>query len=184
MTYHQPWAQGSLGIFWLPGAPDAGDGLPGYMMDPAFPGPLLKMELRIIDSQGNNAYGSTIEVWHADENGHYDPSGYTYRRLWHTAGIHAEIDVATALPGIVVYNGQPVYRHIHLQVEPPQPYRGAYNNIADWRGEIRLQLPPWTDPVPPLDDPREVVKLAGPYTAGFGGRTWYLLEATIVLDYP
>jgi hypothetical protein len=184
MTFIAPWAQGNRGSFWRAGAPDVGVGLPGHMHDPDYTGQLLKMEIRIRDSQGNFVAASKIEIWHADQNGHYDESGYNYRRIWHVGGVHAAIDVTTALPGIVIFNGQPKYRHVHLEVTPPQPYRGGTNNISDWRGEILLQLPPWTDAPPPTPDSRQIGQLGGPNNIGFGGRPWYLLKKTIIVDYP
>jgi len=183
MAYHQPWAQGERGPFWRRGAPKGGNGLPGSMYESDYRGELLKMELRVIDSAGNNVYGGEIDVWHADENGHYDDTGYKYRRLWQVGGTHAEIDVTTALPGIVTYNGRRLYRHVHLEVLPPQPYRGRTHNIAGWLGEILLQLPPWNDTPPQQPDPRTIAQLSGPYTQGLGTRSWYLLKKTIVLEY-
>src|SRR5947208_3367909 len=118
MTADHAWAQGSLGPFYKGGAPDLGDGLPGYMFKPSFSGDLLKLEIEIIDTLGHYVYGTKVEIWHCDENGVYDNTGYKYRAIWHTSGLHAGIDVTTALPGTATFNGQKIYRHVHLLITP------------------------------------------------------------------
>src|SRR5262249_32765134 len=146
----------------------------GFMVDPTYPGPLLNINIQLIDRRSYYLTGSNIEIWHADADGHYDASGWNYRGRWQVAGPHGAIDVTTALPGILAYNASPRYRHIHLLVQPvgggpaAGPFHGETGVIEDWKGEILLQLPPWTDPGPVAEDPRSVARLAGPYTHGFG----------------
>jgi len=182
MAFQEPWAQGELGPFWRRGAPKGGNGLPGNMYESGYQGNLLRMRLRVIDSAGSNVYGGEIDIWHADENGHYDDTGYRYRRLWQVAGTHAEVDIVTAFPGIVNYQGRLLYRHVHLYVRPPQRSGNRTRHVISWAGEILLQLPPWNDAPPPQADPRTIAQLSGPHTEGLGTRTWYLLQKTIVLE--
>jgi len=181
MRTQEPWAQGGLGPFYKRGAPDKGDGLPGYMFDSSYTGDLLKLEINVQDTTGHYVYGSTIEIWHCDENGVYDMDGYKYRAIWHVAGIHSGIDVTTVLPGIATYEGRQIYRHVHLSVTPPSESGPWFN----WNGELKLVMPPWTDTpdeIGPVDDPREITDLVGPRTGGFGPNTWYRAKATIVLE--
>jgi len=187
---NEPWVQGTAGPFYRPNAPFDAQSLPGAMYDSATlsaNAELLNIRIRIATSGATpwQVFGARVEIWHADEDGHYDDVGYAYRRTFPTSGLYAAIDVTTLLPGILHFNGSPVYRHVHLQVTPPQPFRGGFNNISDWRGEIKLVLPPWTDPpVPSPEDPRTLAQLSGPNTVGHGGRTWFGLQKTIYLDFP
>lgn len=181
MSIYHAWAQGDIGPFHKSGAPDKGNGLPGSMVDPSYPGDLLKLEIEIIDTLGHYVYGSTIEIWHCDENGIYDETGFKYRAIWHTSGLHAGIDVVTALPGITSFHGNRLYRHAHLIVTPPEP---AARHVVDLRTELKLMLPPWIDTpadIGPIADPREITYLAGPYNRGFGANQWYIARARIVL---
>jgi hypothetical protein len=179
------WNQGDLGPFYLSGAPDGGDSLPGFMFDSSFPGPLLNMKIRVTDTRDHYLTGSNIEIWHADEKGHFDTSNqFKYRRKWNVLGLHGEIDVTTALPGITTYNNRHLSQRIYLQVEPPKA-GATVGHVTDWRGHIDLVLPPWTNqPSPaPQGDPRSIANLGGPNTSGFGGRTWYGLNIAVVLEY-
>ena len=179
------WTQGALGPFFKAGAPDKGDGLPGYMFDSNYKGDLLKLEINVRDTSGAYVHGSTIEIWHCDENGVYDETGYKYRVIWHTAGTHAGIDVTTAFPGIATYNGKQIYRHVHMIVTPPLPKPGVEAHIVDLRCELELMLPPWTDTLAEIglvDDARNTIRLGGPNTGGFGTQKWYLAKTTIILD--
>lgn len=177
------WAQGSLGPFYKSGAPDKGHGLPGSMVVLGYPGDLLKLEIEIVDTLGHYVYGSTVEIWHSDEKGVYDMTGYKYRAIWHTGGTHAGIDVVTALPGVVTFDGRKIYRHVHLLITPPDP-GPASRHIEDLRTELKLVLPPWTDTpadIGPVEDQRQIRYLGGPYHQGFGSNQWYLAKARIVL---
>jgi hypothetical protein len=177
-----PWIQGRLGPMYRPGAPHMGSGLRGVpMYDRAtYRGDLLNIEIKISTSLDVWAYGSTIEMWHADENGEYDEVGFRYRAIWDTAGRHAKINIDTALPGITIWQGRPIYRHINLLVTP-RPNTPGRLQIADWRGEILLQLPGATPPERVVE-PRAVCKLNGPYTHGMRPYTWYQLSKTICLE--
>jgi protocatechuate 3,4-dioxygenase beta subunit len=181
MAFQEPWAQGERGPFWRHGAPKGGVGLPGSMTESSYRGDLLRMMFRVIDSAGYNVYGCEIDIWHADENGIYDDTGFRYRRLWQAGGTHADVDIVTALPGIVNYQGRLLYRHVHLDVRPPRS-GNVTRHVLSWAGEILLQLPPWNDTPPRQADPRTIAQISGPYTEGLGTRTWYRLSKTIVLE--
>jgi hypothetical protein len=180
------WTNTGEGPFYVPGAPDKGDGLGASMVDPSYTGDLLKLEINVRDQTDAYVYGSTIEMWHCDENGVYDMEGYKYRAVWHTAGIHAGIDVVTALPGIATYQGKQIYRHVHLRIKPPASAQVAaeFPYILNFTGEIELMLPPWTDDpdkIESQDDKRNIIRLAGPEIGGFGTQKWYLAKATVIL---
>jgi protocatechuate 3,4-dioxygenase beta subunit len=98
------------GPFFKPRSPERAD-----LVEPATRGQIYQLEGRVLTRSCRPVAGVLLDLWHANENGDYDNSGFHYRG-------HVFSDAAgryrfrTILPGL--YPGRT--RHYHLKVQAPR----------------------------------------------------------------
>jgi protocatechuate 3,4-dioxygenase beta subunit len=98
-----------LGPFYKKGAPASPQlRLPG---DTGFP---LSVTGWVVNTRGEAVHGATVEIWHADDKGIYDVSGYRFRaKLALKENLYA---VETVMPG---HYPDRVCQHVHYLVQAP-----------------------------------------------------------------
>jgi protocatechuate 3,4-dioxygenase beta subunit len=103
-----PWNE--IGPFYKRDAPHH-----AQMRVPGDPGLPLAVAGRILDTRGQALEGATIEIWQADDAGHYDLDGYKYRAVL-TADRGGQYAFESIMPGH--YPGR-VCQHVHYLVTAP-----------------------------------------------------------------
>jgi protocatechuate 3,4-dioxygenase beta subunit/plastocyanin len=98
------------GPYWIPGSPERSD-----LRDPG-DGPLLDLNLSVIDQDCVPVSGAWIDIWHADPYGDYDKNGWGYRGHHFADGAGHSL-LETVIPGL--YPGRT--RHIHVKVRGATP---------------------------------------------------------------
>ena len=99
-----------LGPFYKKNAPDN-----RVLREPGDPGVPLRVFGKVTNTRGESVATASIDIWHADHNGHYDVAGYRYRtklRLKETS----EYSIETVMPGH--YPDRPA-QHIHYLISAP-----------------------------------------------------------------
>jgi len=99
-----------LGPFFKKGAPNAT--ILRAKGDAGFP---LRVSGKVFDTRGQAVHGAQIDIWQADDQGHYDIQGFRYRTklVLDTA---TEYAVETVMPGH--YDDRPA-QHIHYMISAP-----------------------------------------------------------------
>jgi protocatechuate 3,4-dioxygenase beta subunit len=97
------------GPYWKPSSP-----LRASLLDPGMPGTRIVVEGSVLTMDCRPVARAVVDVWHADDRGSYDNTGYRLRghQLTDDAGRYR---VETIVPG--VYPGRT--RHFHVKVQPP-----------------------------------------------------------------
>ena len=75
-------------------------------------GPLLDLNISVVDQDCVPIPGAWIDIWHADADGNYDNNGWGYRGH-HFADITGNSLLETVVPGL--YPGRTT--HIHVKVQ-------------------------------------------------------------------
>ncbi len=107
-----PTEETSIGIYYIPGAPEARN-----LWRDGDPGERLVLRGRVLDTEGAPVADAEVELWHADGLGQVHPDRYRTRLRTSTSG---GFGVTTALPGYIP--GAPDVwgaRHIHVVVTHP-----------------------------------------------------------------
>lgn len=126
------------GPFFKPRSPERGN-----LLEAQPRGPIYEIEGFVLTRSCRPVPGALLDLWHADENGDYDNSGFRYRG-------HVFTDAAgryrfrTILPGL--YPGRT--RHHHMKVQAPQsrllttqlyfPFETVENDYDDFFSEKLL----------------------------------------------
>ena len=98
------------GPFFKPRSPARAD-----LVEPATRGRIYQLEGLVLTRHCRPVAGVLLDLWHADENGDYDDSGFRYRgHLFSDAA--GRYRFRTILPGL--YPGRT--RHYHLKVQAPR----------------------------------------------------------------
>ena len=98
------------GPFFKPRSPVRAD-----LVEPATRGRIYQLEGLVLTRHCRPVAGVLLDLWHADENGDYDDSGFRYRgHLFSDA--QGRYRFRTILPGL--YPGRT--RHYHLKVQAPR----------------------------------------------------------------
>jgi protocatechuate 3,4-dioxygenase beta subunit len=98
------------GPFFKPRSPERAD-----LVEPATRGQIYQLEGLVLTRSCRPLPGVLLDLWHANENGDYDDSGFRYRghQFSDAAGRYR---FRTILPGL--YPGRT--RHYHLKVQAPR----------------------------------------------------------------
>jgi protocatechuate 3,4-dioxygenase beta subunit len=98
------------GPFFKPRSPERAD-----LVEPAARGRIYQLEGLVLTRSCRPVAGVLLDLWHANENGDYDNSGFRYRgHLFSDAA--GRYRFRTILPGL--YPGRT--RHYHLKVQAPR----------------------------------------------------------------
>jgi protocatechuate 3,4-dioxygenase beta subunit len=98
------------GPFFKPRSPQRGE-----LVEPGTRGRIFQLEGFVLTRSCRPVTGSILDLWHADENGDYDDSGFRYRgHLFSDAA--GRYSFRTIMPGL--YPGRT--RHYHLKVGVPR----------------------------------------------------------------
>jgi protocatechuate 3,4-dioxygenase beta subunit len=98
------------GPYWIPGSPERSN-----LRDPG-DGPLLYLNLSVINQDCEPIPNAWIDIWHADSDGDYDKKGWGYRGHHFADGTGHSI-LETVVPGL--YPGRT--SHIHVKVRGTTP---------------------------------------------------------------
>ncbi len=107
-----PTEETSIGIYYIPGAPELRN-----LWREGDPGERLVLRGRVLDTEGAPVADAEVELWHADGLGQVHPDRYRTRLRTRADG---GFGVTTALPGYIP--GAPDVwgaRHIHVVVTHP-----------------------------------------------------------------
>jgi protocatechuate 3,4-dioxygenase beta subunit len=99
-----------LGPFFKKGAPNN-----RTLCGPNEPGVPLHVSGKVVNTRGQIVESATIDLWHADHNGHYDVEGYRFRTKI-TPDPKGEYAIDTVMPGH--YPDRPA-QHIHYLIAAP-----------------------------------------------------------------
>lgn len=166
----EPTTQTSIGIFYLPGAPETAD-----LWREGDAGDRLKLQGRVLDRKGQPVADALVELWHADTTGSVDESRY---RAAQRSGAEGRFGIRTVLPGHIEmarYNSVFAPRHIHIMVTHPDHPRLV--SLIFFQGDERLAGTPYPELAIPLEKVRtgngevylagvEIVLGAAPLPAG------------------
>ena len=124
------------GPFYRPNAPEKND------LFIAAPGtkPLIFLG-RVISTQ-EIPLEADVELWHADQDGNYDNTGYRYRGLV-KANEEGEFDFLTILPGRYLNGKQWRPAHLHFRIVC-QGYRELVTQLY-FKGDPYNSIDPWYD---------------------------------------
>lgn len=143
----EPTTQTSIGIFYLPGAPQTAD-----LWREGDPGERLKLQGRVLDRKGQPVADALVELWHADTTGGVDESRY---RAAQRTGADGRFGIRTVLPGHIEmarYNSVFAPRHIHIVVTHPDHPRLI--SLIFFQGDERLVGTPYPELAIPLEKVR------------------------------
>jgi protocatechuate 3,4-dioxygenase beta subunit len=99
-----------LGPFFKKGAPNA-----SVLRGPNDPGFPLRVAGKVYNTRGEKVPGAIVEIWQADQDGHYDVKGYRYRTRLRIEG-GSDYGIETVMPGH--YSDRPA-QHIHYLITAP-----------------------------------------------------------------
>jgi len=118
------------GPYYRPHSP-----LRGNFIDPSSEGHRITLAGQVLTTACRPVVKVLLDLWHADQNGEYDNSGFRYRgHLFSDAEGHFEFH--TIVPA--VYPGRT--RHFHLKVQPPD--RPVLTTQLFFPGEPRNRVDP------------------------------------------
>ncbi len=143
----EPTTQTSIGIFYLPGAPETAD-----LWREGDLGERLKLQGRVLDRQGQPVADALVELWHADSTGSVDESRY---RTAQRTSADGRFGIRTVLPGHIEmarYNAVFAPRHIHIVVTHPEHPRLI--SLIFFQGDERLDGTPYPELAIPLEKVR------------------------------
>lgn len=146
----EPTTQTSIGIFYLPGAPEREE-----LWQVGDPGERLKLQGRVLDRQGRPVSGAVVELWHADSSGSVDESRFRSSQRTREDG---GFGIKTVLPGHIEmarYNAVFAPRHIHIAVSHPDFPRLI--SLIFFQGDERLDGTPYPELAVPLEKVRTPV---------------------------
>lgn len=106
----KPTAHEVLGPFYKKGAPEHLD--MRIAGEKGFP---LRIQGKVVNAHGEKISGAIVELWHADQEGRYDVTGYRYRSKINVKDA-GEYAVETFMPGH--YNDRPA-QHVHYMITAP-----------------------------------------------------------------
>ena len=105
----EPTLRQTEGPFFKPSSPERAD-----LMEPGMAGQLIDLVGFVLTRRCKPVSGALVDLWHADDKGEYDNSGFRLR-----GHVRADADgryrFRTIVPG--VYEGRT--RHFHVKVAPP-----------------------------------------------------------------
>lgn len=145
-----PTTQTSIGLFYLPGAPETDS-----LWRDGDEGERLALRGRVLDTAGRPVRGALVELWHADWSGGVDETRYRAAQRTDESG---RFGVRTVLPGHIEmarYNATFGPRHIHIAVSHPEHPRLV--SLIFFHGDERLAGTPY----PELAIPLETVRTSG-----------------------
>jgi protocatechuate 3,4-dioxygenase beta subunit len=105
----EPTARQTEGPFFKPKSPERGD-----LRQPGAQGRHVELSGFVLTRSCRPASGAVVDLWHADEKGEYDNTGFRYRGHVIT-GPDGAFRFRTILPA--VYSGRT--RHYHVKVQAP-----------------------------------------------------------------
>ena len=143
----EPTTQTSIGIFYLPGAPETAD-----LWREGDQGERLKLQGRVLDRGGRPVANALVELWHADTMGGVDESRYRTAQRTDRGG---RFGIRTVLPGHIEmarYNAVFAPRHIHIVVTHPDHPRLI--SLIFFQGDERLTGTPYPELAIPLEKVR------------------------------
>lgn len=133
-----PTRQTSIGIFYMPGAPQTTN-----LWRDGDTGQRLRLEGRVIASSGRPVANALVELWHADALGGVDESRYRCAQRTDSRG---RFQINTVYPGhIERARYYPIFapRHIHISVSHPGHQRLV--SLIYFKGDERLAGNPYPD---------------------------------------
>lgn len=133
-----PTTQTSLGIFYLPGAPQSTN-----LWRDGDQGQRLALTGRVLDREGEALADALVEMWHADASGSVDESRYRSAQRTNDRG---RFEIRTVLPGhIPMARSNVVFapRHIHIVVTHPAHPRLV--SMIFFKGDERLVTSPYRE---------------------------------------
>ncbi len=143
----QPTTQTSIGLFYLPGAPETAD-----LWQEGDKGERLKLQGRVLNRKGQPVADALVELWHADTSGGVDESRY---RSAQRTSADGRFGIRTVLPGHIEmarYNSTFAPRHIHIAVTHPDHPRLI--SLIFFQGDERLDGSPYPELAVPLEKVR------------------------------
>lgn len=105
----EPTVRQGEGPFFKPRSPERSD-----LREPGSSGRPLELSGFVLSRSCRPLGGAVVDLWHADENGEYDNSGFRYRGHL-TTGPDGAFQFRTIMPA--VYTGRT--RHYHFKVQAP-----------------------------------------------------------------
>ncbi|MGI9331951.1 MAG: hypothetical protein ACR2RL_02230 [Gammaproteobacteria bacterium] len=133
-----PTTETSIGIFYVPGAPDVID-----LLRAGDRGQRLHLQGRVLTPDGAPVGGALVELWHADASGGVDET--RYRSTQRTTS-NGTFGIKTVLPGhIEMARDNVVFapRHIHVVVSHPAHERLI--SLIFFKGDERLVGSPYPE---------------------------------------
>jgi protocatechuate 3,4-dioxygenase beta subunit len=105
----EPTVRQSEGPFFKPSSPERGD-----LREPGAPGRNFELSGYVLTKRCRPLGGALVDLWHADDKGEYDNTGFRYRGHVIT-GSDGAFRFRTIMPA--VYTGRT--RHYHVKVQAP-----------------------------------------------------------------
>ena len=142
-----PTTQTSLGIFYLPDAPQTAN-----LWRDGDRGQRLALSGRVLDRDGDAVGDALVEMWHADATGSVDESRY---RSAQRSGGDGRFAIRTVLPGHIPMARRNVVfapRHIHIVVTHPAHPRLV--SMIFFKGDEYLATSPYPQLAIPLETSR------------------------------
>ncbi|MEM7253932.1 MAG: hypothetical protein AAF493_21145 [Pseudomonadota bacterium] len=133
-----PTTQTSIGLFYLPGAPETAD-----LWRDGDTGQRLFLRGRVVGTDGRPLAGALVELWHADSVGGVDESRYRTAQRTQPNGTFG---IKTILPGhIEMARDNAVFapRHIHVVVSHPTHRRLI--SLIFFKGDERMEGSPYPE---------------------------------------
>jgi protocatechuate 3,4-dioxygenase beta subunit len=106
---HEPTQRQSDGPFYKPRSPQRAD-----LREPGSAGRAMELSGLVLTRSCKPVAGALVDLWHADEKGDYDNSGFHYRGHQFTDA-QGRYTFRTIMPA--VYTGRT--RHFHVKVQAP-----------------------------------------------------------------
>jgi catechol 1,2-dioxygenase len=139
-----PTTQTSIGLFYLPDAPETAD-----LWRDGDEGERLYLQGRVLDPRGAPLADARVELWHADAAGSVDETRYRATRRSDATGRFA---IKTVLPGHIPmarYNATFGPRHIHIRVS--HPAHPPLVSLIFFKNDGRLAGTPYPELAIPLE---------------------------------
>ena len=105
----EPTVRQTEGPFFKPSSPERGD-----LREPGAGGRRIKLSGFVLTRRCRPLPGAVVDLWHADDKGEYDNTGFRYRGHVIT-GADGAFHFHTIMPA--VYSGRT--RHYHVKVQAP-----------------------------------------------------------------
>jgi protocatechuate 3,4-dioxygenase beta subunit len=105
----EPTARQTEGPFFKPNSPNRAD-----LREPSLSGRPFELSGLVLTRRCRPVVGALVDIWHADDTGEYDNTGFRYRGHVTTA-VDGAFRFRTIMPA--VYSGRT--RHYHVKVQAP-----------------------------------------------------------------